>query len=158
MYTLDMISRSTSGFAGQLSKTLKSKLGKYWSIAILPGPVIKAMFLHPEHHKKFPSSIAGKVRKAAIMEELIHEGAEWLRRQERNILERVSVPNVTPSSKAVDVDIPAALKSSLELFGCKFNTHVTSEFHCEAEKTVVDLETEEVPPLAHCFISRCCRH
>ena len=47
-------------------------------------------------------------------------------------------------TKAVDVDIPAALKSSLELFGCKFNTHLTSEFHCEDEKTVVDLETEEV--------------
>ena len=44
----------------------------------------------------------------------------------------------------MDVDVPAALKSSLELFGCKFNTHVTSEFHCEDEKTVVDLETEEV--------------
>ena len=32
-------------------------------------------------------------------------------------LERVSVPNVTPSSKAVDVYVPAALKSSFELFG-----------------------------------------
>ena len=44
----------------------------------------------------------------------------------------------------MDVDVPAALKSSLELFGCKFNTHVTSVFHCEDEKTVVDLETEEM--------------